>query len=681
MALVAALAISCYDDSKVWEKLDSLEAKLAELTSQVNSVSSIISALEKNVYVKAVTEVTGGYEIEFTNGEKVTVKDEKDDVNAPEIGAVKDIDGIYYWTLDGEWLLDAAGNKVPVGVGQPKFKTENGQWYISADGKEWSLIGSDVACTIKDVTVSDGAVAFVLADGTEIVIPLVQVIDITFDISEDVIYAGDAFEFAYTIIGGTEKNRVAAICTAGVVSVTATDANNGVIKITSITDTDFECTVFVTDGVERTIFKTLKFRSGGIFTTEQDEIYLGFDATPVIIPVATSMAFDVTPECEWITVAAETRAEIKTEEIVLNVAANSDMSSRSAYVSFVPKDPANADMAFKVAVFQDGHASLTWTQIPTTFDGYVAGAPTRLAQYGDYLLLANNNQVFVLNPADGTVVTKYALPEGFVCYSLCVDNGGNIIIANSPWFSWSGPEFCETLYAYVIRSFESEPELLINYSTANIWGATTGNLRVEGNIDDKAVITAVAGGAAYWLAWEVVDGIVESDANGWSVFQCGPTPYEFSDSFYACALPQGNTLADGLWFTGYGGDYSLQFCADPFANTWSYVAPTNNNGNWNNSAIDLATYGGRDYAVVLSGAHFNYADPYFILYDVTDKTAAQAIYSLDLGTYAQRNEDWSLVNWTGAGAHSDVLAVSTGSDVRLYFADGNFNMIGCIAIK
>ena len=105
------------------------------------------------------------------------------------------------------------------------------------------------------------------------------------------------------------------------------------------------------------------------------------------------------------------------------------------------------------------------------------------------------------------------------------------------------------------------------------------------------------------------------------------------------------------------------------------------NGNWNNSAIDLATYGGRDYAVVFSGAHFNYADPYFILYDVTDKTAAQAIYSLDLGVYAERNEDWSLVNWTGAGAHSDVLAVSTGSDVKLYFADGNFNMIGCIAIK
>lgn len=407
-----------------------------------------------------------------------------------------------------------------------------------------------------------------------------------------------------------------------------------------------------------------------------EDQWIAVEGGSVSITVDANVEYTVTTdENDWLTVTNEGGV------YTFTAAANEGFDYRSTGVYVTPKDEAYVESAKAFYVFQNGRAALAWTQIPTTFDGYVAGAPTRLAQYGDYLLLANNNQVFVLNPADGTVVTKYALPEGFVCYSLCVDNGGNIIIANSPWYSWSGPEFCETLYAYVIRSFESEPELLINYSTANIWGATTGNLRVEGNIDDKAVITAVAGGAAYWVAWEAVDGKVESDANGWSVFQCGPTPYAFSDSFYACALPQGNTLADGLWFTGYGGDYSLQFCADPTANTWASVASTNNNGNWNNSAIDLATYGGRDYAVVLSGAHFNYADPYFILYDVTDKTAAQAIYSLDLGTYAQRNEDWSLVNWTGAGAHSDVLAVSTDSDVKLYFADGNFNMIGCITIK
>ena len=681
MALVAALAISCYDDAKVWEKLDSLEAKLTELTSQVNSVSSIVSALEGKVYVKAVTEVTGGYEIEFTDGKKVTVKDGKDGADAPEIGATKDVDGIYYWTLGGEWLLDAAGNKVPAGIGQPKLKTENGQWYISVDGKEWALIGPDVACTIKDVAVADDAVTFTLADGTEIVIPLVQVIDITFDIPEESVYGAETVEFAYVITGGTEKNRVAALCTSGVASVVATDANSGVIKLSSLTGTDFECTVFVTDGVERTIFKTLKFRSG-VFTTEEDEIYISFDAATVTIPVATTMEYVVTPECDWITVQEETKAEVRNEEVVLNVTANQSMAARSAYVSFVPKDEAAADMAFKVAVFQDGHAKMAWTKIPTKdFTGYTAGGPVRLAQYGDYLLVSNLNKIFAINPADGSVVNTFNLPEGYVCNSLCVDEGGNIIIANDARFSWAGTDQCETLYVYVIKSLESQPELLIKYSTANIWGDTTGNIHVAGNVDEKALIVAAASGAAYWVSWTAENGAVATDENGWSVFKANTTAYSFTSANYGVVVPAGNELSDGLWFVGYGGDYSIQFCANPAENAWAKVADTGNNGNFNLSALAVADMAGRSYVAAFVGAHFSYADPYIKVYDVTDITAAQTIYTFDLGTIAERNADWSLVNWTGVGAYSDVIAVSTESGINLYYIDANFNMVGCVTIR
>ena len=64
----------------------------------------------------------------------------------PKISAAKDEDGVYYWTLDGEWLLDASGQKIPVqgsngadgedgadGV-TPQFKIEEGIWYVSYDG-------------------------------------------------------------------------------------------------------------------------------------------------------------------------------------------------------------------------------------------------------------------------------------------------------------------------------------------------------------------------------------------------------------------------------------------------------------------------------------------------------------------------------------------------------------------
>ena len=674
MALVAALAISCYDDTKVWEKLDSLEAKLTELTSQVNSVSSIVSALEQKVYVKAVTEVTGGYEIEFTDGKKVTVKDGKDGADAPEIGATKDVDGIYYWTLGGEWLLDAAGNKVPAGMGQPKLKTENGQWYISADGKEWALIGPDVACTIKNVAVAADAVTFTLADGTEIVIPLVQVIDITFDIPEVVVYGEETLEFSYVITGGTEKNRVAAICTSGVASVTATDANNGVIKISSLVGADFECTVFVTDGVERTIFKTLKFRSG-VFTTEEDEIYVGFDAAVLTIPVATSMEFVVTPECDWITLAAETKAEVKTEEIVLNVAANADMASRSAYVSFVPKDEAAADMAFKVAVFQTGHANKVWSAEVKDIEGYDPTQRVKLAKYGDYILLANTTKVYLLNPADGAVVSTIDMPTGFAAHNVFVDDAGNVLIGSDA-LDGAG----DVTLNYVADPFNPEPEPIFSWNAGNYYCVGAGNIRVKGNVKDDAVITAVvtdgAGGAC--LAWEVVDGVVGD-------WKWTNPPYTNWNVPSLCFAPLGATMADGFFYIGYGGDYNLQYTSTFVAGGGTTWAPTYVTGSsWmeNYNCISTATWKENKYAAIVMGCHFNYDAADALLLDVNDPAAAQLLYK----HAGDGDADWDWTagvnnSWTDGGTYSDVLLAPTADALLMVYVDSNYGTIGCVAIK
>ena len=677
MALVAALAISCYDDSKVWEKLDSLEAKLAELTSQVNSVSSIVSALEQKVYVKAVTEVTGGYEIEFTDGKKVTVKDGKDGANAPEIGATKDVDGIYYWTLGGEWLLDAAGNKVPAGMGQPKLKTENGQWYISADGKEWALIGPDVACTIKNVAVAADAVTFTLADGTEIVIPLVQVIDITFDIPEVNVYGEESLEFAYVITGGTEKNRVAAICTSGVASVTATDANNGVIKISSLVGADFECTVFVTDGVERTIFKSLKFRSG-VFTTEEDEIYVGFDAASVTIPVATSMEFVVTPECDWITVAAETRAEVKTEEIVLNVAANAGMSSRSAYVSFVPKDEAAADMAFKVAVFQSGHANKIWSKEVKSIEGYDAAQKVRLAKYGDNILLANTTKVYLLDPATGDVLNTINMPEGVVAHSLLVDDAGNFMIAADAAFGAT-----TTLYL-VPDPTNPAPEVLLSFDTNNYYCVETGNFRVKGNVKDDAVITATVadGGAGAVIFWEFVDGKLTEYPTDWGSRDWNYVVGAYSGWAVAttCAAPVGTSVADGLFLIGYGGDYNLKYKAGDAEWATSYVTGSSWMENYN--CISTAEWNGNKYAAIVAGCHFDYDAADALLLDVNDPAAAQLLYK----HAGDGDADWDWTagvnnSWTGGGTFSDVLLAPTAEALLMVYVDSNYGTIGCVAIN
>ena len=90
---------------------------------------------------------------------------------------------------------------------------------------------------------------------------------------------------------------------------------------------------------------------------------------------------------------------------------------------------------------------------------------------------------------------------------------------------------------------------------------------------------------------------------------------------------------------------------------------------------------GRSCAIVFAGAHFNYADPYLTVFDVTDKTASTVIYNLELELLAERNADWSLVNWTGAGAYSDIIATDVADGVDVYFIDSNFNMLGRIAVR
>lgn len=108
-------------------------------------------------------------------------KDGKDGTT-PSIGVALDpTDNAYYWTLNGEWLLDANGNRIPLtsrdgkdgkdGVdgqngqdgkdgqnGQdgkdgitPQLKIENNYWYVSTDnGVTWTQLGKAVGEDGKD---------------------------------------------------------------------------------------------------------------------------------------------------------------------------------------------------------------------------------------------------------------------------------------------------------------------------------------------------------------------------------------------------------------------------------------------------------------------------------------------------------------------------------------------------
>lgn len=207
-ALLAVVALtSCkYDDDDLWNSVHGLEnrvAKLEELCKQMNtnisSLQTIVTALQNNVYVTGTTPLMKdgkeiGYTITFSKGNPITIYHGKDgqdgeDGTTPTIGVKKDTDGVYYWTLNGEFIvvdggkIQAEGKDGTNGTNgtTPQFKIENDYWFVSYDnGANWTQlgkatgedgVGGDSMFSGVDYETSTDYVIFTLSNGTQIKLP------------------------------------------------------------------------------------------------------------------------------------------------------------------------------------------------------------------------------------------------------------------------------------------------------------------------------------------------------------------------------------------------------------------------------------------------------------------------------------------------------------------------------
>ena len=237
LSVIGVLLVSCsndYDDSALWDSVNGLEnrvAKLEELCKQMNtnisSLQEIVKALKERESITNVSTLSdgSGYSITFTSGKTITIyhgkngSDGSDGTNGvtPTISVKQDTDGIYYWTVNGNWLIvdgkkvkaigtDGAdgsdGNDGTDGTNgkdgiTPKFKIDGGYWYISYDNEQnWErlgkatgdsgLNGEDGDAFFKGVSIADGFVIFTLndAESTEIKIPFYSGTELTVHVTE-----------------------------------------------------------------------------------------------------------------------------------------------------------------------------------------------------------------------------------------------------------------------------------------------------------------------------------------------------------------------------------------------------------------------------------------------------------------------------------------------------------------
>lgn len=286
-----------YDDADIKSDLADLDSRIDELESladdlqeEVTTLQTLVSAVQTGDWITSVSDLSDngrtGWLITFNSYGSITIYDGEDgDAYTPVI-SVKLVDGVYYWTVDGELAYDSNGNPMPVsptdgstGV-TPQLKIGNdGAWYYSLDGgstwiylaeADWGYEAGD-SYLFNDVEYDDDYVYFYLNDGTTFTVARGYEFSITLDSQSVTIDPGDTATVAYTVTGYDENTVVRVYYSDGYHAyVTATDASSGTITIVAPESdgADTNIMVFVSDGDQ-------KFAATDIAVTynEQEPLY------------------------------------------------------------------------------------------------------------------------------------------------------------------------------------------------------------------------------------------------------------------------------------------------------------------------------------------------------------------------------------------------------------------------
>lgn len=395
---------------KIEDRVETLEALCKQMNSQMESLQSVIKALEGNEFITAIEPIvneegdTVGYKITFSESGEVEIYHGKDGVDGqdgkdgytPEIGVKADTDGIYYWTLDGDWITDEDGNKIPVSGndgqdgqdGQdgvtPQLKIEDDYWWMSLDGgMNWTKLGKatgedgadgvDGDSFFEEVYEQDGYVYFKLTSGETFVIPIMEDgksfdIAFTYEPGTEVV-VGESVEIPYSVKGADKYTTVKATVEDGnenwTAAVNPVDSATGVITVNNVS-ADLETgviMVFAYNGAGNTIEKALILEGvpapAPALTVTVDTVKITADGG------AGTITYEVENPVEGavVTAAAEEGIDWITDfncetsgTVTFNVAANELEETRTATVTLTYTYGEDKTQTATVIVSQEGFA-------------------------------------------------------------------------------------------------------------------------------------------------------------------------------------------------------------------------------------------------------------------------------------------------------------------------------------
>ena len=339
--------VGCKDDDlqkqvdELEQRVITLETLCAQMNTNISSIQTIIEALKQQDYITGVNPVEEntvviGYTITFAKNKPITIYNGE---KGSFLGTKKDSDGVYYWVLDGNWLLDDDGEKMQVSGVTPQLKIEDGHWLVSVDeGKTWDDAGEATGDSFfKEVDYSaEDFVKFVFADGTEVQVPKKETFAISF--AEPLplkITAGETVEIAYTLSHGDEKTLVKTITSNGwKASVEKRDNLSGTISITAPTPiTDDEILVFISDGKEKTAMSAISFCIVILENVQNNTVKVSGGEGNLDLEITSNMEIKAVPKNEWIVLDEQPLGRsLVTNNFHFAIQANKDEQNRTGYI-------------------------------------------------------------------------------------------------------------------------------------------------------------------------------------------------------------------------------------------------------------------------------------------------------------------------------------------------------------
>lgn len=414
-----------YDDSDIYAKYNSLDSRVSrleslcqELNRDITSLRTIVNALEQNDGITSVEQLyengeIAGYRIILKSGSHFDIYNGKqgkpgaDADKTPQIGLRQDADGVWYWTLNGDWMTDENGNRVIAsgrngsdgedGVdGKDGKDGENGQdgkdgtngvdgitpqlrivddyWQVSYDnGATWTTVGKAVGEDGKDG--EDGAdgkdgqssvfigvdssnpdyVVISLTNGTNITVPRYKPLSLILSIAEGVTVVNNSHrEIAYRIEGASESVQIETISEGVKAMVNKVDSFNGSIDVTigETIEDDAKVLVFVVDKGQ-TVMQKLTFENSVITVTESTAGEISYVGGEFTIDLMTNADVEILIPSEassWVSLPVGTKAVSHIQKSV-TFAAN---EGASRTVTLTVKDKYNP-VSRDVTVLQQCH--------------------------------------------------------------------------------------------------------------------------------------------------------------------------------------------------------------------------------------------------------------------------------------------------------------------------------------